>query len=193
MRKGFVHIILVIGVLLVAVVAAMFLLPRNTKAPVEKVPPSPAATQTPQPIADMTNWKTYTNESFGLNFKYPTTWSLHEIIDEEVTLPLDITLNPTSRKDRVSLVTISGELDIGDLKPFVGNEDFTKILIGKDNNIIAYRDNGEGPYRLDTSKKEYKYYIIHNKAQIVISYRVDEPDMSKVEFDQILSTFKFTK
>ena len=73
---GFAPILIL--VILGIIGAAAYLIP---KPQIPSLYPSPTPTAGQAPNGDLANWKTYRDEGFGFEFKYPSEWDYHPGID----------------------------------------------------------------------------------------------------------------
>lgn len=157
----------------------------------------------PSPTSKPTsNWKTYTNEEYGLSFKYPKDWQIVTYSDfDEYT---SVCLSPTkcaTPEELQSLDIYSGLIEIG-LGPRIkfNNPQFS-TKIGINNNINA---NLAEEYTGTNHSNSHLW----NKHVITYSYEIEDgwtnsitftADIEKGEdeylntFNKILSTFKFTE
>ncbi|MBI3335450.1 MAG: hypothetical protein HY001_03040 [Candidatus Portnoybacteria bacterium] len=160
----------------------------------EQKPQTPPKTQQPQ---DTSNWKTYRNEQYGFEIKYPKPFtvkesrpvnSLSEFIVQIEGLPNQLCIYGTEG----ILIDVSDLLPDkpGDLlfsewvKGGINKQFFLKpVLI---NGISGYQRNPSGlgsfeVYYLNFDKHHDKYFTVHTLCTKTLSR----------EEDQILSTFKF--
>lgn len=75
--KGFVHLVLIIGIVLVGIVGIGYFVLKGGQVRTS----SQQGFATPTPFAPdiyMSNWKTYRSEEFGIEFKYPEGWEVSE-------------------------------------------------------------------------------------------------------------------
>ncbi len=78
MQKGSVVIYILVGILILAALGGAYYFGKSQSVkPVATLPANPVVTsQTPQPIAQIANWKTYTNDELQYTFKYPPDWQI---------------------------------------------------------------------------------------------------------------------
>ncbi len=80
-KKGFVNIVLVVVIALLMGTVGYFAFVKKSE-PVTQQPTLPTTTQTPTPqqpsptpINETANWKTYKNDTYGFEVKYPSDWT----------------------------------------------------------------------------------------------------------------------
>lgn len=104
MKKGFVHIILVLVVLAIAIVGGFFFFSnRNAlKAPTEEV-------STPREVTgNKVDSKTYVGK--GLSFNYPSTWSIKELDDLVAINPPDVKKNDPTGSISIFITPINEDV-----------------------------------------------------------------------------------
>jgi len=158
------------------------------------------ASATTSATADETaNWKTYTNDTYGFSFKYPTTWNLNDdtgyihLTDSAKTYQLE-----GSGMDPIVIGyakdTFGASIDkyvaqgSGALKPLL--QKATVTIGGK----VAYVIKGITP-PVDHNERVIFYNgIVINCSSNADNLSGQDPEgaITKI-FDQILSTFQFTK
>ena len=146
---------------------------------------------------NITEWKTYRNDKYGFEFKYPREWTV-SAIDSGA----DVVFS-TEKVDEINLYDfsvfvgpISGAQDGQDnitLDEYLVGYAYDKNYLRQDKNIGGiqmirfesksdwYGDNKEIRYIIVREKLMYEF-VIHYINYINVTY-----------FDKILSTFKFTK
>ena len=143
--------------------------------------------------ADVTaDWKTYTNDEFHYSFKYPSEWviSSEKSSDENVFNLQYIYLDDKN----------GGQFQVHSNNPGFGVEwatygytgtisDSGKIII-EEKKVLAPSDIGDG---ITGAAILFGLKQNDNQFDVVYSFKVSNQDQSIVTFDQILSTFQFTK
>jgi hypothetical protein len=160
------------------------------KEPVAIETPSPTPVATADPTAD---WETYTNQLHGITYKYPTKWIID---DKEVNNQLNGLI---VMKKEEAQITMYLEMDgIGGLgRNYEGKSfQFNELGIYK-----YYVDNTynktKGIGLTDSLTQSLGVFSYNNKPySITLTYPASYTDTQaselENEFDQILSTFKFT-
>lgn len=156
------------------------------------VEPSPILTQDPT-----AGWKTYTSTALGFTFKYPAEYNLPK--ESEHYLSLDSPLNPDrSIKD---YTFHNGELKI---------EIVTEAAEENDSSVKCWNDHDSGETKIINQSETMINGIVttifdwegHGTGQLIcVTYNKQRYLINKyplettrqTEFDQILSTFKFTE
>ena len=157
-----------------------------------------------QPIDETADWKTYTNEQYGFEFKYPSDWqfenSLNKSCDTAKSKCVFGLLNkPASNQNK-------GDLDFHDgvsMRFFI-TTGLTKEIQeyvqypkgypgGKD--FSSYEFTGTSETESDYQVSAFK--ILPNSSVIIFDWDRVGISVEDLSFDkylnQILSTFKFTK
>lgn len=190
--------VIIILVVLIGFVGVYYLGTLKPNKVAESSTPTPVTSV--EPTADPTaNWKTYTNKEHGVSFKYPLDWKLTETSPGEVhdgqTYNIWLKLNKKNS-------TIGIGLNINGIGGGPRNVPYDAInLWGK----TYYKQYGNIDFsnntkRIDISENATGLgaFIMNSKTYMIsLTYPAitegEKPniDLSK-EFDQILSTFKFT-
>lgn len=165
-QKGFANTILVVVIIILAGIGGYYFLKKPAKVVV-----SPTPTATPTVTVNPTaNWKTYTNNQYGYEFKYPNNYSVS-------------TTGSTNIASLVSSPYVSIEvrnyqiLNLTGGKPIaVGGIAAIKFPAG------GNRDGGV----------EYQIDVPSKKLTILFNGRNSSSHDYISEYDKILSTFKFT-
>lgn len=156
---------------------------------------TPLSTEIPSPTTDPTaNWKTYTNTTHGFSFKYPSDWILNSEGDGD-----QYNANLNLKKDNNVIGVIANMDGIGGGPRNVPFEEIN--LWGK----TYYKQYGDINFSAGTktvdicdSPHGLGVFQINSKTfMISLTYQTntegEKPTLSLgKEFDQILSTFKFT-
>ncbi|MBI3888464.1 hypothetical protein HY311_01580 [Candidatus Nomurabacteria bacterium] len=135
----------------------------------------PAVQQVPVTTAyETANWKTYTSNKYGFEFQYPANFSYSENKTGGVVNTLAVT-DSTNTEKGFSLIINNPGFSFGE--GCYDTQTTTKIINGISMN--REDDCGEISYSFSQNNKQ-DYIAINNKLDVKL-------------FDQILSTFKFTK
>lgn len=177
-QKGFVPILIVIVIALVAIAAAYYfgtqkvsILPTATITPIQ-------ATPTTKPTADPTaSWKTYSNGEFS--FKYPDTWSIDGIKMFKSDRSIEMWAFGTDGSMYNECKNLDNTQIIGNLR--------IKSFSGVTTSEMC------DPVNLTLREK----WIVKVDGEgfqpgLQYSYRTSSTDAEEI-FNQILSTFKFTQ
>lgn len=70
----------------------------NQPETIDPVVETPVQTEPANPI-DTSNWKTYRNEEYGFELKYPKTWINEEFASASIGLPVDCKITPKKCKN----------------------------------------------------------------------------------------------
>ena len=171
--------------------------------PVELTPTAtPITTTTPTETEDETaDWKTYTNESFGLSFRYPESYSTEETTDIEGAGKIGGTLvfKDSSREGNPEMTLLFNPDGFG---PGINDIYYcTKIENGK-LKIVSTEESNTTDMRLeeDVNKKIILFDIGHYQAIegfsngiiVIFKYGKDGKDY-EAELKKIIGTIEITK
>lgn len=185
-------ILIIIGVLLAG--GGVYFTKHRLFAKKESPPVTPTTTSTTTATsiatstADISTWKTYRNERYGFEFKYPSDWEL------VVAQPSELTITHEIHGQKDNKVLAWGQIYI-----VINNEPLPAFEKEKGDQMIEI-DGVEGIRKnyiiegigesVDIKNRDRLYYISLN-------YRKGLNNIGETyyrqTFDQILSTFKFTK
>lgn len=155
----------------------------NVVAEPTVVPQTTEVSPTPDETA---NWKTYTNITYGLSFKYPPDYKVEERIAGFIVISA-----PTDNAPQSGI-----SIDARQLGPY---QSFTKAQANINTTFIISKSSElNGWMTFDTIGKEgmlkdikFKLAIAPYKTGAIEMETIDNEPHANI-FDQILSTFKFT-
>ncbi|MDQ5969220.1 MAG: hypothetical protein QG579_377 [Patescibacteria group bacterium] len=146
----------------------------------------------PVSVNETDNWKTYRNDTYGFEFKYPSDWVVeHEInsgdLDRVILyLPRDfgtgVTFVATDSK-------LGGGIELDRLEKEGKMQKKEKIVLNNIEYSVYYYNNNEYemPYEIII------YFVKDNKSYWFVANTNNNYQSGRQELDSILSTFKFTK
>lgn len=191
-KKGFSVILMLLGILILAgsLIAGVYYF-----GTLKNKPQNSVISQTPQPTLNETaNWKTYTNQTYGVSLKYPPSESVYKCGGESTSKSGMGGLADGSEKDCVFMTESQIRLDFFDSsfeemttykEPIVSSETST-VLFGK----RVYTSIHEVS-KTDSERNKQVYFEHSPTKTINLSGRYND-STSITLFDTILSTFKFT-
>ncbi|MEK7576761.1 MAG: hypothetical protein AAB482_03650 [Patescibacteria group bacterium] len=148
---------------------------------------------------DTSNWKTYRNEKYGFEFKYPSNFrnpiekkngidfgNVHFGYDEDIRLSVGV-----GGRDVQNIDQLIQELQKEESTPVlayggsgVSYFNFERGAFGSDDSLKL---NG----RYEGGFASTNFYVIHNQHLYTLSYNTETDGSSDEEFKAILSTLKF--
>ncbi|OGI93868.1 hypothetical protein A3A03_02060 [Candidatus Nomurabacteria bacterium RIFCSPLOWO2_01_FULL_40_18] len=208
-KKGFI-VSVILGIISLLLIGGGVYLYKNKKAVAPTVETEQSNqnqqqtdTQTP-PVniqSDTSNWKTYTNSSLKYSVKYPSNWYAGSSSDEfafirnwEVDAPLSLNWQKANNMENISIDIVSYINATNPAYINVKDEalaDWTKDVTDK-HTILVDGIKAVRGYSLSEGQKVGTVTLVFNGKVYFLAY---SPYDSKLvsTFDQILSTFKFTK
>lgn len=167
-----------------------------------------------QPVtAEVANWKTYTNTKYGFEFKYPEKLSLKEdrytvVLSHEIPYKnngdCDMTGGNKTYNDLTDF-SLLFEIDDGNLQPKVADDQYKNGVLNGSSSYMGAEGCGEIEYYFPFGNNRT---LIIRRAAVQATSGIStgwnlksilsvpgaiSKEESKSLFDQILSTFKFTK
>jgi len=147
---------------------------------------------TPKPSAEpksdlMSDWKTYTNQTYGFKVKYPKDWQVKEeplpVYPDTFTIAL--TFSGLSEQDKI-FFNVRPKGDEGMIREALSIASEEKITVG---GIEGSRITGVG--HADDSPSETS--VIVRKGDYLYYVWFLQPFTEEIVFNQMLSSFRFTK
>ncbi len=134
----------------------------------------------PQANIDTSVWKTYRNEKYGFEFKYPSSWRIEEIYPQNIE-----TLRFVS-EDSQEIPKLEIQIDyislLSDISRFSQDPMFRPIMLG---GRTAYQEKE----RVDKSPSSVAVKLDNETVLLFVSW---DEDLNEI-YDKILATFKFIK
>ena len=192
-QKGFANIVLVVVIVAIIAVGGYFVFSKKSQLSNQQ-PTTNQQTQTPNtqtPTKETAGWKTYRNDVYGLEVRYPANWS---VMDKEL-----IVMSDEKSQGRITFRYFGTNLNFGDNpKPGeeMGLDQFMEVAKGNSafQNVKKTLLNGYNAYEI-ASKENGFTIMVENKRhvfQIRFTDRFTKSDLSLTEL-QVLSTFRFLK
>ncbi|MBU4338530.1 hypothetical protein KKB43_04205 [Patescibacteria group bacterium] len=162
--------------------------------------PAPQVT----PVDETANWKTYRNDEYGFEVKYPTAWEISS--DKSGVTISPNTPTTMSLKERQNLSELWPSFSIGftdnknnlSLNDFFKKEILPNLRLDIDHKVQQVKiGNNDAIVFVELGMIESKEYIMAQNSKFVEIFFANEeviPNTPVVPiFNQILSTFKFIK
>lgn len=198
---------IILGIAAVAIIAiGAYLLGTKQSQPVVQNPVQ--TTPIPSPVDETANWKTYKNEEFGFEMKYPAMYEALDLCQPEISR-LDngiprLSLGPIALyiedskgltlSEYVDLATESEKSKRPQDRPYILKSRITRILGGREGIQVVANWCGAGcnePHTIYVEKGSKIYRFLFDDG--VLNHCPIKPDELPSETaDQILSAFKFT-
>jgi len=212
-QKGFVEL-LIIGIVLLLAVAggAYYFGTQKSQAPVTSSPspiaqvsllPTPIPDETANPDSIGANWKTYTNTSYKYSIQYPRDWELLKSSD------LGASFRPIGKENNFPYGAVRIEVrdktikdEILSLKEYleqvVGDETSPSRILESIEQIntgykVKWRVGAVGSIGKEETSTSAYFNLPGKLIEINWVPREEEVKLYQPIFDQILSTFKFTR
>lgn len=176
----------------------------ETSIPTPPVPGEPSSTTTISSTADVTaNWKTYTNETYGVSFKYPSNFRTSELTD--VPGGLEVSINSENNlkmnNENVNLFNFNWHQNVAEattLSKFVSGisaASKTDTSVGKYSAVKATNINSSSVDQVvfDADGTIGSFYSRVKMLQDGGAITAAQTTTYNTDFDQIISTFQLTK
>lgn len=216
-----ISIVLVVLIIL-GLIWFFFLSPKYMAKEVAKIPVYPTVAVSPTPTPDPTaDWETYTDEKLGYSIRYPSGFEVSPEGDNSITVEKKSSLPGRGPDNFVYIsvlpvkdITKGGaynfgtyrfdlldKLEVGESTVPVGTDDpkaiegnnYTRIedltILGKMSKLFE----NSRPYEFPEGTVEHRTYILNgNNMYLVGAYFSESGDVTKLLFNQILTTFTFS-
>lgn len=210
-QKRFIKIVLII-VALVLIGAVYFIFSKKDKNILFQNTEIKIS-QSSQPIGEdlsTSDWKTYRNEKYGLDFKYPSNWKIQEYKSEYIDHGISIGLDPVETISQSSYETLDRTpglitITLSKKNPFnvLEKEYFESLEKSEIGQGISARktedktgENEPNPYYFNRHILVYYFgsrsFEDHVESDFSIEYVSDLNDQYLKIFNQILATLKIT-
>lgn len=157
--------------------------------PIPSLPDGITPTITTSSATDETaSWKTYTNDGYGFSFKYPSSFTVLDNIQSDGNWTI---------ANKVSLSNSDKSLELW-INPDGFGPFFPDYLYETTASTSGVNIEGKGAKSTDENSQDGTTLAItqftYSSTNFLIHYKVSGSDGESLEeFDQILSSFKFTK
>lgn len=197
-NKGFANLVLIGVVLVLVVIGGYFLWSQRAEAPV------PVAMQPPiSQVDDLANWKTYSDTKFGIEAKYPQSWSLRTTPEGFFDLPSDKDNSGISIPVYISITVDNSKKynSLSDLENSLKSELSLPINSNSNTSSITQKTTGDNNflvYGWMHQSQGVDYYTLANGNSVKIRFVMDDTILSieqsknYPDFLKFLGTLKFT-